>query len=112
MRQLLDLPFVPTAVFAGGDGIAVGACLACAEAGVAIPGAMSIIGFDDAPYAATFSPELTTLRHPLNQIAATATSILLDQLDAKRVDIQLLGKPFMLPAELIVRESTGPPPAE
>ncbi len=111
MKRLLTLPAPPTAVFAGGDGIAAGAYTACAEAGVSVPHHMSLVGFDDAPYAKDLVPALTTVRHPLTQIGATAATMLLDRLDdGKGPDTDLSGVQISLHGELIVRGSTAAPP--
>lgn len=115
MAQLLRLSQPPTAVFAGGDGIAAGAYRACAEAGVSIPSQMSIVGFDDAAYAQYLTPPLTTVRHPLPQIGATAATVLLDRLDALGFDAldqganETSGVQVTLHGELIVRGSTAAP---
>ena len=108
MAHLLALPQPPTAVFAGGDGIAAGAYRACAEAGVSIPGQISLVGFDDAPYAADLVPALTTVRHPLMQIGATAATVLLDRLETS-ADEELSGTQVVLHGELILRGSTAAP---
>lgn len=108
MARLLALDVPPTAVFAGGDGIAAGAYTACADAGVAVPHQMSIVGFDDAPYAQHLAPPLTTVRHPLTQIGATAATVLLDRLDAAK-ETDLSGIRISLHGELIVRGSTAAP---
>lgn len=109
MARLLRLPAPPTAVFAGGDGIAAGAYTACAEAGVSVPQQMSLVGFDDAPYAQNLVPALTTVRHPLHQIGATAATVLLDRLYAGDADDTLSGVRVLLHGELIVRGSTAAP---
>ncbi|MGI4791673.1 MAG: LacI family DNA-binding transcriptional regulator [Janthinobacterium lividum] len=110
MARLLSLPEPPTAVFAGGDGIAAGAYLACTDAGISIPHQMSIVGFDDAPYARELLPALTTVRHPLMKIGYTAATVLLDRLD-KAADDVLSGEQVVLCGELVVRGSTAVPPA-
>lgn len=108
MACLLKLGTPPTAVFAGGDGIAAGAYTACADAGISLPHQMSLVGFDDAPYAKDLVPALTTVRHPLTQIGATAATMLLDRLDAaKDADSDLSGVRLSLHGELIVRGSTA-----
>ncbi len=107
MAQLLALADPPTAVFAGGDGIAAGAYRACAEAGVSVPSQMSIVGFDDAAYAQWMTPPLTTVRHPLPQIGATAATMLLDHLDAAVKDAEVPGIQVALRGKLIVRGSTA-----
>ena len=110
MARLLNLAAPPTAVFAGGDGIAAGAYTACAEAGVSVPHHMSLVGFDDAPYAQHLAPPLTTVRQPLTQIGATAATMLLDRLDtAEDADSDLSGVQISLHGELIVRGSTAAP---
>jgi len=107
MARLLSLAVPPTAVFAGGDGIAAGAYTACADAGVSIPQQMSLVGFDDAPFAKDLAPALTTVRHPLHQIGATAATVLLDRLGAANTGENLSGIQVSLHGELIVRGSTA-----
>ena len=77
MRQLLALPFRPTAVFAGDDDMAVGAIWAAAEAGVSIPRDMSICGFDDTTIATQVWPPLTTIHQPVREMGRRATQELL-----------------------------------
>lgn len=107
--QLLNIPEPPTAIFAGGDGIAVGAYQACSEAGISIPSEMSIVGFDNAPFVEHLSPSLTTVDHPLIQIGAAATTVLLNRLDAEASNETRPAERVVLPTELIVRESTAVP---
>jgi len=109
MWKLLTLPNPPTAVFAGGDGIALGIYQACAEAGVSIPNDMSVVGFDNAPFVQHLNPGLTTVHHPLIQIGATAATLLLSALDAESNDMPRAAERIVLPTELVVRESTGAP---
>ncbi len=107
MRHLLALPDPPTAVFAGGDGIALGAYQTCTDAGLSVPDDMSIVGFDDAMFARHLTPPLTTVFHPLTQIGATAATMLLDRLDgpdATFTAAQVVSRP-----ELVVRGSTAAP---
>ena len=99
----------PTAIFAANDAMAVGALLALHEAGVDVPGEVSIVGFDDIPIARYVTPALTTVRVAIDVLGARAASLLFRALadpimsgDAHRV---------VIPAELIVRQSSGPPPA-
>ena len=60
-RELLELADRPTAIVAGGDGIALGAYDACVPLGLSIPDDVSIVGFDDAPFAQDAVPPLTTV---------------------------------------------------
>jgi DNA-binding LacI/PurR family transcriptional regulator len=107
MGRLLDLPNPPTAVFAGGDGIAAGAYQACTDRGLSVPEDLSVVGFDDAPYARTLTPPMTTVHHPLTRIGATAATLLLDCLQCPGDDCP--ATQIVLPTDLIVRESTAAP---
>ncbi|MEW2360024.1 LacI family DNA-binding transcriptional regulator [Spirillospora sp. NPDC029432] len=103
---LLDLPDPPTAIFAGSDQQAYGACEAARERGLRIPQDLSIVGFDDLSVSRWFSPPLTTVRQPLAEMGALAARMLLrmargETLETRRVE---------LATELVVRESTAPPP--
>jgi DNA-binding LacI/PurR family transcriptional regulator len=70
---------------------------------VAVPEALSLVGFDDIPLAAATSPGLTTVRMPVAAMAAAAIDI------ATRVAPDDGGPPIF-PPELVVRRSTGPAP--
>lgn len=107
MTKLLALDPPPTAVFAGGDGIAEGIYEICRERGVRIPEDVSVVGFDDTPIAAHLDPPLSSVRQPLVQMGSTAAATLLDQLDAG-VSASMPSVPqIVLPAQLIVRASTA-----
>ncbi len=60
-RTLLDRP-LPDAVFAANDQMALGLIRALTEAGITVPGEVSVAGFDDVDGAAYFTPPLTTIR--------------------------------------------------
>ena len=105
--DLLARPNRPTAIFAGADMQAVGVLRAARELGLSVPDDLSVVGYDNLPLADWFSPRLTTVNQPLRAMAKTATSMMLSLADgqqppALRVD---------LATELVVRESTAPPPA-
>lgn len=95
----------PTAVICHSDVMAIGLLQACAERQVRVPRDVSIVGWDDVPYAGLVTPPLTTVRVPRYELGQTAARRLLDL---------LAGRPAPpdppLPLELIVRESCGPPP--
>lgn len=102
---LLDLPEPPTAIFTGNDMQAIGALSALRARGIATPGGMSLVGFDDVEPAALISPALTTVRQPLAQMGAFAATMLLrlvagEQLGSNRVE---------LATDLVIRASSGPP---
>ncbi len=106
MKQLLSLEDRPTAVFTSADTAAFGALQAIREAGLRVPHDISIVGFDDIPEASLVTPALTTVRQPLREMGATAVRLLqrlMDEPDATPRRTELA-------TELIVRDSSGPPP--
>jgi len=92
----------PTAIFCFSDEIALGCQYALQRNGFQVPDDMSIIGFDDIPFAKYFSPPLTTISQPTEQIGAACATTLLDLIDGKQPEQQ---RQFM-PHELVIREST------
>jgi LacI family transcriptional regulator len=105
MARLLAVPEPPTAVVATNDVFAVGAMLACREAGVRIPQDLSVTGVDNTDLGATQTPGLTSVRTPIIDIGRAAA----DQLVAR-----LEGEPYnafqSFPVEIVHRGSTAPPP--
>lgn len=77
MMQLLALPEAPTAVFVGNDEQCLGVYRAVYECGIAIPDAMSVVGFDNMPYAEWVTPALTTVHQPLLEMGRVATKMVL-----------------------------------
>lgn len=101
---LLDQGVDFTAIFASNDQMARGAGLALMRRKLSIPGDVSLVGFDDDRTSAFTWPPLTTVRQPTAEVGSAAVRALLDELN---------GRPFSLErfqTELVVRESTGPPP--
>lgn len=95
----------PTAIAAANDQMALGAMLALTEAGLSVPGDVSVTGLDDTPEAAFFSPPLTTVRVDFRAEGRRAVNDLMQQLHAdETVDIT------PRPLELVVRRSTAAPP--
>lgn len=103
--ELLQRPERPTAIFAANDLSALGALDAAQELGIAVPGGLSLIGFDDIPDASAVEPRLTTVAQPLNEMGAQALTMLVDQL-AGNEDGRLH---HHLSSRLVVRETTAPP---
>lgn len=62
--ELLTLRQRPTAIFAGSDHQALGTYRAAAELGLRVPADVSVVGFDDLPFADWVTPRLTTIRTP------------------------------------------------
>jgi LacI family transcriptional regulator len=101
-KLLLDLPQPPTAIFASNDDMAAGVLAVAHRRGLAVPAELSVAGFDDTTLARVVWPPLTTIRQPVRELAFTATDILLRGDGA--VEHQRLSH------ELIIRDSTAPPP--
>jgi len=94
----------PTAVFCDDDIIAAGLYLAARESGVRIPGQLSVIGFDDMDFARVLDPPLTTVALDGEQLGASAFELLEARMAGRRARRRVV-----LPAELLVRGSTGAP---
>lgn len=69
---LLDRREPPTAIFASNDVMAAGVVHIARERGLAVPGDLSVVGFDDTAIAATIWPPLTTVRWPIRAMAQSA----------------------------------------
>jgi len=104
-RRLMALQQRPTAVLCGSEPFAYGALFEAAQMGIAVPGEVSVTGFDDMWLAAEISPALTTVRTPRAAMGALAGRHLLSILAGDSPP-----PPLPLPYELIVRRSTGPAP--
>ena len=106
-RELLALGRPFTALFAFSDVSAIGAMRAFLDAGLEVPGDISVMGFDDIHGAGFQNPGLTTVRQPLRELGRTAARILLDRLAGKNQR----GGLITVEPQLVVRGSTGPPSA-
>jgi DNA-binding LacI/PurR family transcriptional regulator len=101
-RELAADPEV-TAVFAANDQMALGLLRALHEAGRRIPADISVVGFDDIPEAAYFTPPLTTVRQNFNEIGRRSLLLLLERIESGGRDpVREIVAP-----ELVVRASTG-----
>jgi LacI family transcriptional regulator len=105
MRQALkdDLDF--TAVVAATDMVAAGALTALHEAGLTVPGDISLAGYDDIPFARDLHPALTTVHVPYEELGRLAVRTALDHTPGSPDEHLLLG------THVVVRDSVGPPPA-
>jgi LacI family transcriptional regulator len=104
---LLDRGTPFTAIVAANDLIALGCYDVLAERAIACPGDMSVVGFNDMPFADRFHPPLTTVRIHHYAIGATAGELLLEQL----TDPDAEPRQVLLEPALVVRGSTAPPAA-
>ncbi len=94
---------LPSAIFVQNDQMAVGALRAARDMGLQIPAQLSIIGIDDIPLAAYFAPPLTTLKQDFVALGREAAGMLIQAIQHPAEPHQHL----RLPAELILRRSTG-----
>jgi DNA-binding LacI/PurR family transcriptional regulator len=102
-KQLLARKKPFTALFAYNDISAIGAIRALQEHGLRVPQDVSVIGFDDIPGAAFYTPSLTTVRQPLNRMGEVAARTLLERIEGeKEYPAEIAIEP-----ELAVRESTA-----
>jgi LacI family transcriptional regulator len=108
MQALLQKSRGFTAIFCFNDIAAIGAVRALKDAGLSVPGDVSVVGFDDIISAAYYTPSLTTVRQPLTEMGKRGAQILLDRIANREKEYP--GEIVMAP-EFIVRESTGPAPA-
>ena len=83
------------------DLIAAGALQACSALGYSVPSDIAVVGFDDIPFAQYFNPPLTTLHVPKYDIGMTAMRLLLDRLEGRNKQMEVILRP-----NLIIRAST------
>jgi DNA-binding LacI/PurR family transcriptional regulator len=96
-----------TAVFAANDDMAIGLIRALREAGRRVPEDVSVVGFDDIPVADYITPRLTTMRQPFDAVAKAGLTLLVHAIEKPDADPLPVSDP---PVELVVRDSTAPPP--
>lgn len=103
-RRVLALADPPTALVCCGDQAAVAVLSVLALAGVAVPGRISVVGFDDSPIAALSYHRLTSVRQDVERTVEAALGTLVDRLDGSTAPRRRVATA----AELVVRGSTGP----
>ncbi|WP_460834415.1 LacI family DNA-binding transcriptional regulator [Nocardioides hungaricus] len=105
LPRLLGADDPPTAVFCANDVIALGALNAAHRLGVAVPGELTIVGFDDIAMSSWEVFQLTTVNLDFHRMADASCGLLLDR-------IRRPGEPFrreVLPVSLTLRRTHGPP---
>ncbi|WP_108718628.1 LacI family DNA-binding transcriptional regulator [Miniimonas sp. S16] len=109
-----------TAVFSANDEMAAGLLLALTRAGLSVPGDVSVIGFDNIPLSAYLQPPLTTVEQDFAAMGEALVEMLIAQVRRRGAGRLVPGGPSgeaapaeatrrVVPANLIVRESTAPP---
>jgi DNA-binding LacI/PurR family transcriptional regulator len=94
----------PTAVFAANDEMAVGLIAAAHDLGLEVPRDLSVVGFDDVPYARHLRPALTTVRQDFGELGRRAIGVLLDEIEGT---VPAAPPPRVQPS-LVARASTAP----
>jgi len=104
--ELLNRKVHFTAIVCYNDVAAIGAIRAIRDHGLRVPEDISVVGFDDIQSAAFHNPSVTTIRQPLHEMGTIAARVLLQRVRGEN------SVPQMLPVlpELVIRESTCPPP--
>jgi len=109
-RALLALPEPPTAIFCASDEMAIGCYEAIKEAGLSIPGDISVVGFDDHPSARHLEPPLTTILVPHEDMGRRAVTHLYAKRDNENRSGIVSGR-LQIDCPLVERASVGPPKA-
>ena len=104
LRRLMARRPRPTAVVCGNDVLALGVLLEASASGLRVPEELSVTGFDDLELAKEIAPGLTTIRAPLEDMGRLTADYLLGSTPAGEAVPHI-----ELPAELVVRGSTGVP---
>ncbi len=95
----------PSAIVTYNDLQAIGIMIELRAAGLAVPEAVSVIGFDDIAMASLVEPSLTTVAQPIEDIGTLGAEMIIDWVQNDRAG----GDAVVLPARLVLRRSTAPP---
>jgi LacI family transcriptional regulator len=107
--ELLGLPEPPTAIFSCNNNMTLGLMQALAEYKVECPDEISVLSYDDFPWAAFFRPQLTAVAQPGLEMGRRAARMLLDTVAAGKGPEEYGQENVVLKAELRIRQSTGRP---
>ncbi len=102
-EQLLSVAPMPTAVFACNDELAAAMIAVASDRGLAVPGDLSVVGFDDAPAARFVRPQLTTCRQDMELIGYLAVEFIMNPSASPELSTR------HQPHELVIRGSAAPP---
>jgi len=107
-RRLLRAAQPPTAIFAAGDQMAIGAMHAAADAGLSVPRDLAVVGFDDIDAAALVRPALTTVAQDQRALGEAAVAALRTLLDAGEPAATAAAEPWIVSTRLLIRGSSRP----
>jgi LacI family transcriptional regulator len=102
VAQVLELEDPPDAIFVANNRMTTGALHALADHGIAIPEDVSIVGFDELPWADVVTPSITTVRQPTYEMGTAAAGMLLERISGDAS----VPKDLVFEPELNVRSSS------
>jgi LacI family fructose operon transcriptional repressor len=102
-RELLSIEARPTALFVDNNMMMLGALEAIRDCSLVVPADLSVVGFDDMPWAKLLHPPLTVVAQPTHELGRMAVEQLLERLEQPDRPVSHL----QLMPELIIRGSTG-----
>jgi DNA-binding LacI/PurR family transcriptional regulator len=106
MRAVRDSTPAPTAVLTFNDRAAIGLLDALVRARVDVPGEISVVGYDDSPFARLAHVDLTTVSQNTPELTEHAVAAVIERLDGGRTE----HREVVVRPQLVVRGTTGPPP--
>jgi DNA-binding LacI/PurR family transcriptional regulator len=109
-RLLLSVTPRPTAVLCFSDALAETLVRGAEDAGLKVPRHLSVVGFDDNPLASRMRPPLTTVRQDVAAKGQAAAAALKLAMERARSGASARARHVLLPTELVIRDSTAPPP--
>lgn len=107
LRRITATEPWPTAIICGNSLLAVGALLESQAMGIAVPGEVSIVGYDDIEIMRELPVPITTVRVASDEVGRIAGKVVVDLVEGRHH-----GAGVELPSEVIVRQSSGPAPGK
>jgi DNA-binding LacI/PurR family transcriptional regulator len=106
-KNFLAARYLPTAILASNDLMAIGAMKAIQEKGLSVPDDISVMGFDDIDMASLCTPTLTTVSQPKYEMGKCSVQCLLQRIDDRQAEGKLKPKVTTFNTEIIVRDSVS-----
>ena len=104
--HLMSLPNPPDGVFCGNDTTALSALEYCQKNNMKVPGDVALTGFSDEPFSAVVTPSLSTVKQPGYQMGYLAAQKIIFRIENQNSVIPF--EQIVLPAQLIIRDSSSP----
>lgn len=103
-KEILSLPVMPTAIFCANDLLALGVMRALIAQGIKVPEQISVLGYDDIPFAASAAVPLSTVAQPAYQLGMAAAELILSECDDADLHAH---QQIRFQPQLVARSSTG-----